>query len=119
MKTFQQFQEETPKGLPNIEKSLERTAKGVGKTINPADVKDFVIKNVKKKFFDKFGVKDDQEAIDKVKGFVDDKVTTMSDELPKVINQFSDKLPEIEKTTTKFFKGLKTGDLPAMKKKEK
>ena len=119
MKTFQQFQEETPKVLPNIEKSMERTAKGIGKVINPADVKNFVINTVKNKALEKLGAKDDEEAINKVKGFVDDKVNTMSDELPKVIDKFSEKMPEIQKTTTNFLKGLKKGDLPGMKKSKK
>ena len=119
MKTFQQFQEETPKGFPSIEKSLKKTAEGASKVINPADVKNFVINTVKNKALEKIGAKDEEEAIDKVKGFVDDKVTTMSDELPKVINKFSEKMPEIQKTTTNFLKGLKKGDLPGMKKSKK
>ena len=119
MKTFQQFQEETPKGLPNVEKSLERTAKGVGKVINPADVKNFVINTVKNKALEKIGAKDENEAISKVSDIVTNKVEKMGTELPKVIDQFSDKMPEIQKTTTKFLKGLKTGDLPGMKNPKK
>ena len=113
MKTFQQFQEETPKGLPNVEKSLERTAKGVGKVINPADVKNFVINTVKNKALEKLGAKDDEEAINKVKGFVDDKVTKMTDELPGAVNKFSDflKSGKIEqgfsKMNTQMQQGMK------------
>ena len=113
MKTFQQFQEETPKVLPNIEKSMERTAKGIGKVINPADVKNFVINTVKNKALEKLGAKDDEEAINKVKGFVDDKVTKMTDELPGAVNKFSDflKSGKIEqgfsKMNTQMQKGMK------------
>ena len=119
MKTFQQFQEETPKGFPSIEKSLKKTAEGASKVINPADIKNFVINTVKNKALEKIGAKDENEAISKVSDIVTNKVEKMGTELPKVINQFSDKMPEIQKTTTKFLKGLKTGDLPGMKKTKK
>ena len=119
MKTFQQFQEETPKGFPSIEKSLKKTAEGASKVINPADIKNFVINTVKNKALEKIGAKDENEAISKVSDIVTNKVEKMGTELPKVIDQFSDKMPEIQKTTTKFLKGLKTGDLPGMKKPKK
>tara|TARA_R100001460_G_scaffold43409_1_gene79708 strand:+ start:349 stop:702 length:354 start_codon:yes stop_codon:yes gene_type:complete len=117
MKTFQQFQEETPKVLPNIEKSMERTAKGIGKVINPADVKNFVINTVKNKALEKLGAKDDEEAINKVKGFVDDKVTKMTDELPGAVNKFSDflKSGKIEQG----FSNLNTQMQKGMKKPKK